>query len=78
MPGPVRWTSGLVTGSGVAFQSYDTIIAFMVFNGDVYLDKDAWDYSVTTGKYRNKFLQEDKKTTQQKIKDGKYKLENLN
>ena len=29
-----------------------------------------WDYSMTTGKYRNQFLGEDKKETQRKIKEG--------
>jgi hypothetical protein len=42
------------------------------------LDSEKWDYSATTGKYRNDFLNEDKKTTARKIKDGTYKLTNLN
>ena len=38
------------------FQSYDSIIVKTCFeNGhrQVYLDKETWDYSTTTGKYRN-------------------------
>ena len=46
--------------------------------GQVKLDKDYWDYSTTTGKYRNIFLGESKKETQLKINNGVYKLDNLN
>ncbi|MFA5300803.1 MAG: hypothetical protein WC389_21645 [Lutibacter sp.] len=63
------------------FQSYSSVIAIKtVWNDrtDIVLDKDTWDYSVTTGKYRNQFLNEDKKTTEKKIKSGEYKLKNLN
>ena len=41
-------------------------------------DKDSWDYSVTTGKYRNQFLGENKAETLKKIKSGEYKLAKLN
>jgi hypothetical protein len=44
----------------------------------VTLDPKFWDYSVTTGKYRNKFLNETKKETEAKLKSGEYKLKNLN
>lgn len=47
-------------------------------NGDIYLDERFWNYSSTTGKYRNIFLNEDKKATEKKIKSGEYKLINLN
>ena len=67
------------TKEGVYFQSYSTIIAFRPFDGSgVQLDKESWDYSTTTGKYRNLFLRETKKETEKKIKDGTYKLTNLN
>lgn len=73
------------------FQSYKSVIA-KIENNDiqenininyernkkVYLDKTFWDYSVTTGKYRNIFLNETKKETEKKIKDGTYILTNLN
>lgn len=59
------------------FQSYDSIIA--IKEGKmVVIDKDKWDYSKTTGKYRNQFLDEDKATTEKKIKTGEYYLANLN
>ena len=44
----------------------------------VFLDKNFWDYSVTTGKYRNIFLNETKKETEKKIANGTYILTNLN
>lgn len=62
----------------VTFQSYDSIIAIKKNDGSIVLDERYWDYSKTTGKYRNQFLNEDKKETEKKIKDGIYKLANLN
>ncbi len=59
------------------FQSYNSVIATKR-DGRVYLDKDMWDYSVTTGKYRNQFLRENKKETEAKIKSGEYILTDLN
>jgi hypothetical protein len=63
------------------FQSYNSVIAIKTRWPDVLrieLDKNKWDYSRTTGKYRNQFLGETKKETKRKIKDGTYKLVNLN
>jgi hypothetical protein len=62
----------------VYFQSYQTIIAKRTEEGQVTLDVNKWDYSLTTGRYRNIFLGENKRTTEYNIKRGKYKLENLN
>ena len=64
-----------------AFQSYNSIIVKTCFEDgkrQVYLDNDKWDYSTTTGKYRNLFLGETKKETEAKIKAGIYKLADLN
>lgn len=47
-------------------------------NGKITLDSHYWDYSMTTGKYRNMFLNEDKKETLNKINSGEYILANLN
>jgi len=59
------------------FQSYDSIIA--IKEGKmVVLDKSDWDYSRTTSKYRNKFLNENKATTEKKIETGEYYLADLN
>lgn len=60
-----------------AFQSYDSIIVLHK-NGKTYLDHRYWDYSTTTGKYRNLYLGETKKETEAKIKSGKYILADLN
>ena len=66
------------TENGTYFQSYDSIIAYRDNEGKITLDKISWDYSKTTGKYRNLFLGENKKETERKIKNGIYKLANLN
>lgn len=69
----------LTTPEGTYFQSYESIIAFKPNNGGkIKLDEKYWDYSRTTGKYRNQFLNESKKETEQNIKDGIYELTNLN
>lgn len=80
----------IYTQDGVYFQSYQTVIAFMpsafYMNNHkdefkymkVFLDKNSWDYSRTTGKYRNIFLNDTKKGIQTKIKSGYYELVDLN
>lgn len=64
------------------FQSYNSVIAVRTRWPDkeveVKLDARYWDYSTTTGKYRNQFLGETKAETQKKIDAGIYKLANLN
>ncbi|MDY0138255.1 MAG: hypothetical protein RBR50_01025 [Candidatus Izemoplasmatales bacterium] len=60
------------------FQSYDSIIAVKKANGDILLDEKSWNFSSTTAKYRNVFLNETTKGTQKKIDAGIYKLANLN
>jgi len=59
------------------FQSYNSIIVKET-EKKTYLDSFYWDYSTTTGKYRNIFLGEKKSETEKKIKKGIYKLTNLN
>lgn len=61
----------------IVFQSYDTVIA-RKSAGKITLDAEKWDYSRTTGKYRNLFLHESKAETERKIKSGEYTLANLN
>jgi len=63
--------------NSIFFQSYDSMIA-QKKNGKVYLDERYWDYSVTTGKYRDQFLGETKAETQKKIDSGEYILTDLN
>ena len=59
------------------FQSYRSIIAKRS-NGKIYLDDVFWDYSRTTGKYRNEFLGEGIAETRKKIEQGIYILTDLN
>lgn len=70
----------ITNGQVDTFQSYDSVIATINYTHGraVQLDKTYWDYSDTTGKYRNQFLGETKKETQAKIDSGEYKLVNLN
>lgn len=69
---------GVDIKSGDSFQSYDSMICHKTYDGKVYLDRNTWDYSVTTGKYRNLFLGENKAETEKKIKSGEYTLVDLN
>lgn len=71
---PVQNQFLIYTADGVFFQSYRSIIAFRANDGKVTLDADKWDYSVTTGKYRNAFLGEGIADTRRKIKSGEYQL----
>ena len=67
------------TNKGKYFQSYKSIIVFISNKGQVYLDEYYWDYSTTTGKYRNMFLGNwGIDEAREKIKSGEYKLKNLN
>ena len=68
----------LITDNGDEyFQSYRSMIA-KKSQGKIYLDEYYWDYSVTTGKYRNIFLGEGIAETRKKIASGEYILTNLN
>ncbi len=73
----------IVDGNKEWFQSYESIIVKLTYVSAfdlkmVELDCNAWDYSVTTGRYRNQFLGETKKETQAKIDSGEYILTDLN
>lgn len=67
----------IFTPEGKVFQSYGSTIA-MKTTECIVLDEYYWDYSTTTGKYRNQFLGEKKAETLKKIRSGEYKLKNLN
>ena len=63
------------------FQSYDSVIAIRTIWPDktrVELDRNTWDYSVTTSRYRNLFLNENTAETKRKIASGEYILTDLN
>jgi len=67
----------------IYFQSYNSIIAKKDLRHDrkgkyITLDKNYWNYSRTTSKYRNIFLNETTKETEAKIKNGTYALADLN
>ena len=65
----------------VVFQSYDSVIVRKTnWEGKIKteLDEKYWDYSKTTGKYRNLFLAESTKETEKKIASGEYILTDLN
>lgn len=71
----------LHTPDATFFQSYNSIIVKTTFeNGErvVYLDEYYYNYSKTTSKYRNDFLGQNTKEIELKIKEGIYKLTNLN
>lgn len=59
---------------GRLFQSYDSAIALIDKNSTVHLSEH-WNYSTTTSKYRNIFLNETTKETRQKVEKGIYKLD---
>ena len=65
------------TDEGIYFQSYKSIIAFCSNDGEITLDEKFWDYSTTTGKYRNQFLQEGIAETRKKIKEGRLGRKNM-
>lgn len=59
------------------FQSYSTIIAVRK-SGKLTLDKNYWDCSVTTSKYRNEFTGMNTAETKKAIKNGEIELADLN
>ncbi len=63
---------------GVYLQSYNKIIACKCEDGRIFIDEIYWDYSKTTGKCRNNFLNETKKETEKKLRNGIYQLKDLN
>ncbi len=76
---PVSNQFEIWTNKGYFFQSYNSIIYFECRKtGKKYLDKYSWDYSVTTGKYRNQILGEGINETRKGIKEGRYILKDLN
>lgn len=64
------------------FQSYSTVIAIKTFGygktAGLVLDEDAWEYSVTTAKYRNIFTGLTTKETRDRVKSGEIRLAKLN
>ncbi len=66
-------------GDKTYFQSYNSIIVMKDnLNNKIYLDSTFWNYSNTTAKYRNKFLNEKINNTRKKLREGVYILTDLN
>ena len=68
----------IYTPEGNYFQSYNSVIAYRANDGKITLDDYYWDYSRTTGVYRNQFLGEGVADTRAKIESGEYELADLN
>ena len=68
------------TNSYVYFQSYDSIIARIDLTGydSITLDSKYWNYSKTTSKYLNLFLNMVSGDIKKGIKNGNIKMDNLN
>ena len=60
------------------FQSYRSIIAQRFHDGRIILDRGKWDYSKTTSKWRNRFLDMSTKEIKAGIKNGSIELKDLN
>ncbi len=56
--------------------SYETPIA-MKYKNQIYIDEGSYDYSNTTGKHRKDFLREGLDDTRKKMKNGTYKVVDL-
>lgn len=75
---PVANQFTIEIGTLTFFQSYSTVIAVRDPQGHITLDKDMWDYSITTSKYRNEFLNENTATTRKNIANGTHSVADLN
>ena len=75
----------LTESIGRTFVSYGSKIVFMSKTKDsdglpihIILDETYWDYSKTTGKYRNEFMGMGVQKVRDYIKSGRIRLDNLN
>ena len=78
---PVANQFTIRVGDKEYLQSYRSIIAvkdYSTYPAKVVLDEYYWNYSTTTGKYRNEFLGENIAETRKKIELGEYATANLN
>jgi hypothetical protein len=81
VPFKTKGKQAMLRTSGTMFQSYKSNIVFITDNKlrpKTYLDSTYWNYSATTSKYRNQFLNESTAEIKAKIKSGEYTLTNLN
>ena len=63
-------------GSKIVYQSKDRASDGLPL--EIIVDEDYWDYSRTTGKYRNEFMNMGVQDVRKYIKEGRIKLGNLN
>ena len=68
----------ILTDTARFFQSYNSIIAKVDYDNNIILDSHYWNYSRTTSKYRNMFLNMSTDDIKKDIKLGKIRLDNLN
>jgi len=68
----------ILTDTARFFQSYNSIIAKVDNDNNITLESHYWDYSKTTSKYRNMFLNMSTNDIKKDIKSGNIKLDNLN
>tara|TARA_R100001082_G_scaffold99722_1_gene68572 strand:- start:233 stop:502 length:270 start_codon:yes stop_codon:yes gene_type:complete len=75
----------IFTDDGIYFQSYKTVIAFKPFDSTkptlldyAHIDTVTKVWSVTTTKYRNKFLGGNTKEIKERLNSGIYQLAELN
>ena len=68
----------ILTDTARFFQSYNSIIAKVDYDNNITLDSYYWNYSKTTSKYRNMFLNMSTDDIKKDIKLGKIRLDNLN
>lgn len=65
--------------NSITFKSYESNIVRIDYNTKItYLDKNFYDFSNTTRKYRNLFLNIDSKQFKENLKNGLYQLVDLN
>ena len=65
----------------ITFLSWETVIAVQIIHYSkikTILDEKYWNYTTTTAKYRDIFLDSTPTITLKNIKSGIYKLKNLN
>jgi len=63
-------------GSKIVYQSKDRASDGLPL--EIIVDENYWDYSRTTGKYRNEFMNMGVQDVRDYIKEGRIKLGNLN
>lgn len=53
---PVANQYVIITGDGIYFQSYQTVVAMLDNSGKIWVKENAWEYSKTTSKYLSEWF----------------------